>query len=150
MSPQSGTVLCGMVRNGLCSTAKSWAEPSWAVPIFSGLLRWGTKRWKGAEELELHKPSVDWSTESSLPWNKQTQYPQAISGQRRYLCLLEKMSHKSLPSFFDILHCCLLFNVSRSSSLIVLAGYPVSHCYDVAMLTYPPRLSPSGLNPAQP
>ena len=41
--------------------------------------------------------------------NKPTQYPRGISGQRRKLCLLKKMSRKSLPSLFDVLHCCSLW-----------------------------------------
>ena len=62
--------------------------------------------------------------------NKQTQYPQSMSGQRRKLSLLKIMQHKGL---LDV-HCCSLFIVSRSSfSLDFLAGYTVSGCYEVTM-----------------
>ena len=43
--------------------------------------------------------------------NKHTHYPQGISGQRRKLRLLKKMSRKSLLSFLEVLHCCSLFIV---------------------------------------
>ena len=56
------------------------------------LLRWGTET--------PERPSVDWSTESSLPCdrgdnNKQTcEYPRGVSGQRGRLYLLKKMLRK--------------------------------------------------------
>ena len=64
-----GSQRCG---SGRVSTAKSGRDPDLAVPVlasFSGLLRWGT----GDETPERvpgnssYTPSVDWSTESSLP-----------------------------------------------------------------------------------
>ena len=42
--------------------------------------------------------------------NKQSHYPQGISGQRRMLRLLKKMSHKSLPSYIiDLCSLCMFF-----------------------------------------
>jgi hypothetical protein len=79
--PLQGAVWFGSQRCGTdcVSTAKSGCDPVWAVlvlPSSSVLLIWGT--WRGAGKFELHTPSVDWSTESSLPGdlgiktNKQT------------------------------------------------------------------------------
>jgi hypothetical protein len=69
--------------------------------------------------------------------NKQTQYPWGITGQQRKLCLLKKMLGKSFTPFLDILHCCSLFIVLRSSfSLDLLAGYSVSGCYEVTRLLH--------------
>ena len=80
---------CG---TGRVSTAKSVRDPDWAV--LSQYSSFGVlRRLKGAGEFELHTPSVDRSTESH------TYFPRDISGQRRKLCLLKKMSHKSWKSF---------------------------------------------------
>ena len=111
-----GTVRFGVVRFAytlpkvgqgpkISALSRSYSRYS-SVVVPRGLKE--QKRW------ELHTPSVDWSTESSIPCDrggkdKPTQYPSTR--------LLRKMLRKSLPSFLDGIHCCSLFNVLRSFSL---------------------------------
>ena len=67
--------------------------------------------------------------------NKQTQYPQGISEQRRKLCLLKKNVQK-FAVLLERPPLLLFVNCAHSSfSLDFSAGHTVSGCYDVTMLT---------------
>ena len=90
----------GCVFGSACKGAarvvcQKWVRPELSRIGLTVLLRCGT-------EMPERVPA------SVTGDNKQTQFPQGISGQRQKLCLLKEMLHKSLPSFLDVLHCCFI------------------------------------------
>ena len=117
------------------------------------LLYWDV--WKGGNKFELHTPSVDWSTESSLLCdrgiitNKHSTSEVFLDNDKSLIYWRNCRTKVWRPSWT---HCCSLFSVSHSSfSLDLLAGlHWVSGCYEVTMLTWLPWLSLSDLNPALP
>ena len=141
------------VRHGSRFHRQKREGPALALGTYlSVLLCWGTKASERVPTSSSYtrRPLIGQQNRQSVR-QKQIQFPQGISGQRRKLCLLKKLLRKSLPSFLDVLHCCSLFVVSRSSvSLDILADYTVSGCYEVIMHPQLPRLSPTGLNPTLP
>ena len=105
------------------SATKSGLGPDLAAinhTYLSVLLHWGTKR--------SERVPKSWSyTHRPLIGRK------VFLDDGENLGLMKKMLLKSLASFLDDLRCCSLFNVTHSS--FSLAGYTVSGCYVVTMLT---------------
>ena len=110
------TAGCGSVQSAKWFHLQKWACSRLSRTGLTVLLRWGTESLKGSWPFWATQ-AIHWLVDRIIPVmrqednNKQTQYPPGISGQRRKLLLLKKMSPKSLPSFLDVLHCCSLLIV---------------------------------------
>ena len=83
----------------------------WPITIISQYSSVGVlRRLKGCQQVWA-TDALRWSIDSIVTSvrqadnKKQTQYLQGISGQRRKLSLLKKMTRKCLTSFLDVLHC---------------------------------------------
>ena len=91
-------------------------ETYWAVLVSQYSSVWVLRHLKGCRQ---DCSSNDWSTVSS-------------ESSARYS---KKITRKSLTSVLDVLHCCSFILLRSSFSLDFIAGYTVTGCYEVPMLT---------------
>ena len=113
---------CRSPRYVVSATKSGWGPDLASInhTYLSVLLHWGTKR--------SERVPKSWSyTHRPLIIRK------VFLDDGENLGLMKKMLLKSLASFLDDIRCCSLFNVTHSS--FSLAGYTVSGCYVVTMLT---------------